>query len=136
MTKSAACFGAVGHDPLRGSGSAVNVTRIAGHVIQRAQCDDHPTVFSRVDVMIDGRIGRRAALHIVQRVERFAVPLRGHVSILAGIERTVGAGEKCGEIAVDCLGHRQIPRIVPIAICGRVQTDVLGLERHDLFEVW
>ena len=93
------------------------------------------TIFPGIDVLIHSRNAQFSTVCIVQ-FEIFASMLAGdEISILADVDDTIRAGQKLSHIRVNPFSRFQINRILPQVIRLAINTDVLRLELHDLFEV-
>ncbi len=135
VPESAAVDRTIGKDIFRRCNGFVQILLIASGCIERGHGFNRPTVFARVSVLVNARHALFAARFVAQFEICRAVLALNQVRILAGVERSLGAGKKRLQETLNILRGLQVRRIVPFLISQRVNTQVPGLHGHDLFEV-
>src|SRR5579863_3521168 len=128
MAKSAFMQRTIVDHPSGGSLGHLEYPRFVRHIIKCDQSADYPTIFTRIDVLVDTRHAKFAPSRIVQRVELVPIGFAIEVRVLADIESARRSRQKVRKVAFDVACGREVFRVLPQRESLAVLAQILRLE--------
>src|SRR5947208_2326596 len=105
MPKTAIDEETIRDDPFRSANGVGSRALVAGSRVETGKSIDGPTIFARVNMLINARHAALAPLRITKREIIRRMFTRFQIRILAGVKRAFGASEKIAEIRTNFFGR-------------------------------